>query len=72
MHEYYFSLNRKCRNTYFILNEERSIHKDTNPSLTLLLSNLPRRGLSFEGKLSSLDGVVLKCVSLILPPPFYL
>jgi hypothetical protein len=58
MHEYYFSLNRKCRNTHFILNEERSIYRDTNPSLTLLLPNLPRRDLSFEGKLSSLNGVV--------------
>jgi hypothetical protein len=31
MHEYYFSLYTQCRNTHFILNEERSIHRDTNP-----------------------------------------
>jgi hypothetical protein len=40
------------RKTHFILNKERSIHRETNPSLTLLLSNLLKRGLSFEGKLS--------------------
>jgi hypothetical protein len=64
MHECYFSLNRKYRNTHFTLIEERSIHRDTNPSSTLLLSNIPREGLSFEGKLSSL---VRWCVPILNP-----
>jgi hypothetical protein len=55
MHECYFSLNRKCGNTHFTLIEERSIHRDTNLSLYF---NLPRRDLSFEGKLSSLGEMV--------------
>jgi hypothetical protein len=59
MHECYFSLNRKCRNTHFTLIEEQSIHRDTKLSLTLLFSNLPRRGLFFEGKLLSLGEMVV-------------
>jgi hypothetical protein len=64
MYECYFSLNRKCGNTYFTLIEEQA-SVEIQPSLTLLLSNLPRRGLSFEGKLSSLGEVV----SHLLPSP---
>jgi hypothetical protein len=65
MHEFYFSLNRKCGNTYFTLIEEQpSIEMQL--SLTLLLSNLLRRGLSFERKLSSLGEC---CVSFLTPSP---
>jgi hypothetical protein len=57
LYEFHFSINRKCENTYFTLIEEQA-SIEIQLSLTLLLSNLPRRGLSFEGKLSSLGEVV--------------
>jgi hypothetical protein len=67
MHECYFSLNRKCRNTYFTLIEEQA-SKEIQLSLShSLLPNLPRRGLSFEGKLSSLGELVY--LINFLPPP---
>jgi hypothetical protein len=67
-YEWYFSLNRNCKNTYFTLIEEQA-SIDIQLSLTLLLSNLPRRGLSFEGKLSSLGEVT--CL-YFYPLPSYL
>jgi hypothetical protein len=67
MHECYFSLNRKCGNTYFTLIEEQA-SIEIQLSLSLLFSNLQRRGLSFEGKLSSLDEVV--CTILYLLPSY--
>jgi hypothetical protein len=52
------SLNIEYGNTYFTLIEEQAfVEIQLSLSHTLLLSNLPR-GLSFEGKHSSLGEVV--------------
>jgi hypothetical protein len=65
-HECHISLNRKCRNTHFTLIEQQSIRKVCTPHSLLNLYTSKERGLSFEGKLSSL---AKNCVSLFLPKP---
>jgi hypothetical protein len=69
MYEHHFSLNRKCGNTYFVLIEEQA-SIEIQLSLTPLLSNLPRGGLSFDGKLSTL-GEVVKCLISYPSPHIY-
>jgi hypothetical protein len=63
MHESYFNLNKKYKNTHFSLNEEHQYRRGTCLSLSLSLSTLTlaRRG--------ALDGW---SVSHFLPLPFYL